>query len=555
MQQLIDVFGFLSILLRGAEIAAQSFMLGGLVYSAALLQPLSGEVGDFSAKLQWLCARWIRRSALCLAFIVAAGLLVDGSVLVATVDLQAVGLLGADFVIAGLFTTGSSLMLAYIMHRARMSPTGATVPRLALGTISVIAAAMTSHAAARIGDRGALVIADFVHQSAAAVWIGGIPYFLLSLRLCEYDDRALVAIIPRFSLIATVAVAGLLAAGIGMGLVYVDSVEAVYGTAYGVMLATKVALLGILLLFGFMNNRIGARLQRGDSSAPVLRLQRLAEAEIGIGLSVFFAAATLTSVPPAVDLTTDRVTAHEIVERIMPRVPTFTSPKYQDLEVPRLQAELDARAAAENKPAVRAYVPGGGAALPINPADIVWSEYNHHWSGVLVLLIGLFGLAEKTGRAPWARHWPLIFTALAGFLVIRSDPEAWPIGDIGFFESLRDPEILQHRIFALAVAVFGVYEWTVRTGRNKSERAALVFPLLTAGAGALLLTHSHSLANVRQELLIEVTHVPLALLGIVAGWARWLEIRLPPADRRLPGWIWPICFALVGLALLDYREA
>lgn len=57
-----------------------------------------------------------------------------------------------------------------------------------------------------------------------------------------------------------------------MGLVYVDSVEAVYGTAYGVVLATKVALLRILLLFGFMDNRIGARGQRGDSSAPVLRL-------------------------------------------------------------------------------------------------------------------------------------------------------------------------------------------------------------------------------------------------------------------------------------------
>jgi len=47
---------------------------------------------------------------------------------------------------------------------------------------------------------------------------------------------------------------------------------------------------------------------------------------------------------------------------------------------------------------------------------------------------------ERTGSAPWARHWPLLFLGLAVFLFLRSDPEVWPLGDIGFFTSLRDPE-------------------------------------------------------------------------------------------------------------------
>ena len=58
------------------------------------------------------------------------------------------------------------------------------------------------------------------------------------------------------------------------------------------------------------------------------------------------------------------------------------------------------------------------------------------------------------------------------------------------------------------------------------------------GGGAMLLTHSHAIANLKDQLLIELTHTPLALAGIAAGWARWLELRLDPrtdaGDPQLP---------------------
>ncbi len=555
MQQLIDVFGFLSVLLRGAEITAQSIMAGGAIYLLALVRPLASEIGDRAPKLLGQGRHWVSGAALALATVVLVALAVDGSILVATVDLTLSDLAGADFFIADSATVVSALIVAIFIRRAADRSSAPMWACLALSAVTIGAAAMTSHGAARVSDRAFLVAADFLHQAGAAVWIGGIPYFLLSLSLCEGDSKALATIIPRFSQIAMLAVAALLVAGVTMGFAYIDSWQAVYGTAYGVMLSTKVALFGVLLVLGAANNRIGARQERGDPAAPVLRLRRFAEVEIGIGLSVFFAAATLTSVPPAVDLATDRVSAAEIVERTAPRVPTLASPDHSSLAIPHLQAELDARAAREGQPAAPAFVPGDGVAPPRNAADILWSEYNHHWSGVLVLLIGLLGLAEKSGRAPWARHWPLMFTVLAGFLMLRSDPEVWPLGDIGLLDSLRDPEVVQHRIFALLIAVFGLFEWTIRTGRNKAEKAALVFPLVTALGGALLLTHSHAISNVKDQLLIELTHAPLAVLGIIAGWARWLEIRLPAADRRIPGWVWPICFVLIGLLLLDYREA
>ena len=119
----------------------------------------------------------------------------------------------------------------------------------------------------------------------------------------------------------------------------------------------------------------------------------------------------------------------------------------------------------------------------------------------------------------------------------------------------RDVEVAQHRIFVSVVVAFGVFEWLVRTGRLRSPRAALVFPLMASLGGALLLTHTHQIANVKDQLLIELTHTPLALASVGSGWARWLELRLPGRGGRIAGYVWPACFVLIGVILLWYREA
>jgi len=155
----------------------------------------------------------------------------------------------------------------------------------------------------------------------------------------------------------------------------------------------------------------------------------------------------------------------------------------------------------------------------------------------------------------WARHWPLGFLAMAVFLLVRNDPGSWPLGPEGFWEGLTRAEVVQHRIFVLLVVAFGVFEWAVRTGRVASRRLVLVFPVLCAAGGVLLLTHSHASLNLKAEYLTEVTHAPLGVLALAAGWGRWLELRLPAGDGRLPGRIFVTAFALVGVLLLFYRES
>jgi putative copper resistance protein D len=282
-------------------------------------------------------------------------------------------------------------------------------------------------------------------------------------------------------------------------------------------------------------------------------IRRFVESEMALGLAVLAVAASLTSVPPAADLPDDRVTWAEITARFTPEWPRLTSPRHDDLAIPALQAQLDAEAR-NAAGRLQAFTPGEGLLPPRNAQDIAWSEYNHHWSGILVLLVGLAALLDATGRVPLARHWPLLFLGLTGFILLRSDPEAWPLGEIGLLESLRDPEVVQHKLAALLVVGFAIAEWWVRLGRIQGG-LRFVFPSAMLAGGVLLLAHTHAISNQKEALLVELSHLPLAVLAVVGGCARFVELRGPERLARVARWVWPVALVLIGVLLLLYREA
>ena len=550
MGLLIDLFGYLSIVIHGLTITAQSMALGGVLFVALLLRPLVTRLGSDRPGIERACIAITAWSALALVLCEVATVTLQSAVLIGTVDLSIADALHADFAVAGLVkATAAALIALTLFALGQRAP---TTPLLALAGIGLAAATLTTHAAARLDHRAPLLLVEFLHQFGAAIWIGGIPCFLLALARMR-DGTGWRIVGSRFSRMSMVGVACILASGITMSLLYIGDWQGFYGTAYGVMVGAKIAMFLMLLALGGMNFLLVERL-RANPGTPINRLKRFAEVEIGIGVSIFFAAASLTSVPPAVDLTQDRVTWQEIVARNTPHWPRLQSPDHDALALPALQAQLDAEAAHHTAPPQVAFVPGSGDLPPRNAADIAWSEYNHHWAGIFVVAIGLLALLNQAGLR-WARHWPLLFLGLAGFLFLRSDPETWPLGDIGFFESFRDVEVLQHRLFVLLIVIFALFEWRVRATDRRTGWTPMVFPLMTAAGGALLLTHSHAIANIKDQLLIELTHTPLALAGILAGWSRWLELRLNPPASRIAGWIWPVCFVFVGLLLLLYREA
>ena len=551
MALFVDLFGYLSVVLRGGTLAMQALAVGGVAFLLVVARPRAPWLGELGHQLLTRCRRGIVGASLGLALFAVLSLGSDLSPLIELLGLQTADPLNASFVRAGLVQAGAGLALAFVARRPNARAAALVAPAL----VMVGASVATSHAAARLDHQVMLGAVTFLHESAACCWIGALPYLLDALSL-PIEGKERYPLARRFHFLAATGVGTLLASAAALSYAYIGALDGFYGTAYGLMVCVKMALAFTLLGLGFANSRRVERL-RHDPDGPLLALRRFTEVEVGLGITVFLATASLISVPPAVDLRTDRLTLTEMGERLIPNAwPRFDSPEHSTLALQRLQMQLDAEAAAAGKKAAPAYVPGAGIAVPYTAEDIAWSEYNHHWAGVFVLAIGVLALIERIWRAKWARSWPLLFAGLAVFLLIRSDPEAWPMGSISFWASFREPEVAQHRIFMSLITVFAFFEWSVRTGRTRSRRAALVLPLLCALGGAILLTHSHALGNVKWELLIEYTHAPLALLGVAAGWSRWLEVRLPgtPAASRA-SWIWPISFALVGLLLIFYREA
>jgi putative copper resistance protein D len=309
------------------------------------------------------------------------------------------------------------------------------------------------------------------------------------------------------------------------------------------MMISKVYLFLVVMAMGAGNFFLVRRIDTAPVSL-LMRLRRFGEAEIGLGFMAVLAAASMTSQPPAIDLQTDRASLHEIVERMHPVVPRMTSPAFAAL-APTVPLDEAIKQTQYNLPG--AQLDGNGRA---------WSEYNHHWSGLIVLAAGVFALLSRLPKARWARNWPLVFAGLAVFIVLRGDPESWPLGTRPFWASMVVADTLQHRFYALLILAFAVFEWGNQTGRWHSRWASMVFPLLCAAGGALLLTHNHSVGNIKEELLAEMSHTPIALLGATAGWSRWLELRLPDQkESRLASYVWPLCLVMVGLVLLNYRES
>ena len=368
------------------------------------------------------------------------------------------------------------------------------------------------------------------------------------------DGAAFRLIGARFSRMSMAGVACILVSGITMSVLYIGDWQGFYGTAYGVMVGAKIAMFLMLLALGGMNFLAVERL-RSDPSASVTRLKRFAEVEIGIGLAIFFAAASLTSVPPAVDLTQDRVTLAEIAERNTPRMAPacHAGPRRPGLAGAAVAARRRggaARRPSRRPPSSRVRATCRRAMRPTSPGRSTTTI----GPASFVLAIGLLALLNQAGLR-WARHWPLLFLGLAVFLFLRSDPEVWPLGEQASWRVSAMSRCCSTACSWLLILVFAWFEWRVRAQGWSNRRAALVFPLLCAGGGILLLTHSHAIANVRDQLLIELTHTPLALAAIVAGWSRWLELRLGRPGSRVAGWIWPVCLVLIGLMLLSYREA
>jgi copper resistance protein D len=544
MIKLVDIFGYLSVLLNAGTLICQSLLIGGLLFMYWIARPSVEIAADGLERVQSLALRWFGFAALALAAVQILYLYINSAVLMATAEIPFSEVTGANFFIAGSIMLAAALLIAILAFvRNKYS-----VWYFSLLTLVVLGASvMTAHAASRVDGRAPMIILTALHELATGFWIGGLPFLILGL-YANRESATQWYLTRRFSQLALVSVVLIVFSGVCMSFAYVGSFHALVGTSYGLMLIAKIAMLGALVAMGGINFLM---LRKYGPDQVIPRLRRLVEAEVGIGITIILSAASMTSQPPAVDLVNDTVAPSHIWMRFRPEWPRLKSPSAAELST-----RLPGQHISDQDPTRRtvAYTSEG---MPVSLRvlnDMKWSEYNHHWLGLIVLGMGILAVIARTGKAPWAEYWPLLMIGIAIFIFLRGDPECWPLGPKSFWTTWADPEIFQHRAAALLCVAFAVFELRVRRRPTQEGFLPLVFPLICAVGAALLLTHSHGTAFIKEETLAEMNHTPMAVAGVIAGWSRWLELRLPSKDRGVPSWIWPVCFVAIGVGLLNYRE-
>jgi copper transport protein len=149
------------------------------------------------------------------------------------------------------------------------------------------------------GTRLIAVIADFLHLSAASIWIGSllsILFFLPRAVKKDYSSEQQKTVywqtIHRFSFFAIFLVGLIFLTGLIGSLIHLPTLSALYTSTYGWIIIIKAFLLVTMLLLALYSNWRAKR--QGEF------LKKSVLAELVIGLVVLFAAAALTNVSPTV---------------------------------------------------------------------------------------------------------------------------------------------------------------------------------------------------------------------------------------------------------------
>jgi copper transport protein len=188
-------------------------------------------------------------------------------------------------------------------------PAVIAVLALLLGFLCVTPA-LAGHAST-ISPKWLLVPANVVHVVSVSVWVGGIVMLLAALpaatRALEPSDRTrlLAASVSRFSTVALIAVAGLVAGGTVQAIAELDSLSDFTTTAFGRAILIKIGIVLVLIGLGAWNRqrarpRLEALAAEGATpGATGAALRRSLRVEIGLMVAALGVTAALVSYAPA----------------------------------------------------------------------------------------------------------------------------------------------------------------------------------------------------------------------------------------------------------------
>jgi copper transport protein len=328
---------------RGLGYLAIAVGAGGLAFALAVWLPSLREVAGAGAGWRHASEAFATRSRALLLIAAgtgvvssALGILLQGATAAATSFWSALDPAVVGDVLGTRFGTIWSLrLLAWLAFGVLVGlPLGRVVPVLRPASLGATGLALESGGRAAVVG-GALVLAAFIcltpalaghastvdptallvpanalHVVAMATWVGGIATLLLAVptatRRLELDQRTLLlaTVVGRFSTLAIVAVAALVASGVLQAIVELHAVADVWESAFGRAILVKAGLVLGLLAIGAWNRararpRLAERARHSDSPGRVgVLLRRALIGEIALMAAVLGATAALASYAP-----------------------------------------------------------------------------------------------------------------------------------------------------------------------------------------------------------------------------------------------------------------
>ena len=212
--------------------------------------------------------------------------------------------IGQGLLVVGLALTLWRLARPYGGGRDVVPKSRATATRRTAGwgTVAVLSLglpvtmALSSHAMSVSGaGRVVAVGADAFHTVAAGGWIGALSVILLLAIRSKDEPDFLSAQLRAFSPMALVAVPLLVLMGGTLAVSHVPSIQDLWQTPYGQVLAAKILFVAMVLLLGFTNWRRG--LPALDSAVGIRTVRYRAGLEVGLAGVVLGLTAALTGMP------------------------------------------------------------------------------------------------------------------------------------------------------------------------------------------------------------------------------------------------------------------
>lgn len=202
---------------------------------------------------------------------------------------------GQAFVV---MTLGFAVVLALLYLSWLTDRVALLVPAFVLSVAFTAGLSLSGHDAVDAGSSWSTELADWAHISGASLWIGGLATMVALVWHGAPEIRREAFF--RFSRLAMVLVAVVLAAGVYLSIVRLPHLSDLWREGYGQVLLVKIGLVLVALAWGGLHHYVvRPRLAKGDDGFA-RRVGRSLLGESLVGMAVLLVAAVLVdSKPPA----------------------------------------------------------------------------------------------------------------------------------------------------------------------------------------------------------------------------------------------------------------